>query len=53
MHYLARGKRNLVYHLANIHKELAHTEKELRKWTEDELLKTHKEIHEHDAASSD
>jgi len=44
-HYLAPGKRNLAFHLASQHKELLHTEKELRKWTIEELEKTHKEMH--------
>lgn len=46
MHYIAPGKRNLVWHLANFHKEILHDEKELKKWTVEELEKTHKEQHE-------
>ena len=44
-HYIAPGKKNLAFHLASQHPHLLHTEKELLKWSIEELEKTHKEMH--------
>lgn len=51
VHYLAPGKKNLVYHLDKVHVGLVHTAKELNKWTLDELINTHRELHEPHAES--
>lgn len=45
MHYIAPGRKNLVWHLRNVHGVLNSTKDMMKSWTEEELQTDHNLYH--------